>query len=586
MKRVLLTNPYGPYDLEWGQNQYDILGSRLQRGQGPFALSSRTPCLALYLIAENLNAQVTVMEYPHIEDFVEELKKGYDFVGIQVIAMTTNKVARMVRLARENAPKTKIVIGGYGVLQLYDPPPGEKSTDAEYVLQTADYICREEGVQFMRKVIGDTPVDRPILQRFMPLNTTSFPGLEGYSVSSKTMGAMALVALGCPNGCEFCCTSAMFKKNKMYVSSPQETFETLKHYCRRNGGQAVTVTLLDEDLLLNREYVQALGKLIQEDKEFGLRKLSYFCFGDLRSITSYSMEELLENGVDSIWAGVESSISDVITSEHKIEKRTCDDIKSTFRAMDEYGIGATASMVLGWDFHTKENIVEDIDYFVDLKPSAYQITFLTACPGTELYNRMKKAGRLNPSLTYHDVQQCNEGTHSVENFKFGELKQYFDLVHEKLYKKNGPGIFRSFEINMNGYETCKKSNRPLLREQKAPFYAERVQRSYPILEACAEFAPTEEVRQQVLAAEERYRRLFGEPTEEQKLYSKGFSGIVAQRVEKLKEPKSTAPFDPPVSRTLYNPEWEVPKVKIGRDGGEAVPIQIFDEPEPAAAGKC
>lgn len=586
MKRVLLSNPYGPYDLQWGQNQHDILGSRLQRGQGPFTLSSRTPCLALYLIAENINAQTTVLEYPHLDDFEEELKKGYDYLGIQIIAMTINKAAHMIRLAKKVAPATKIIVGGYGVLQLDDPPPGEKSDDAQYILRTADHICREEGVAFMRKVLDDQPVSRPITQRYLPLNSSSFPGLEGYSVSSKSMGAMALVSVGCPNGCEFCCTSAMYKKNKIYVSSPEETFQTLKHYCRRNGGQAITVSLLDEDLLLNREYVHQLGKLIQEDKEFGLRKLSYFCFGDLRSITSYSMEELLECGVDSIWAGVESSISDVITSEHKIEKRTCDDIKSTFRAMSEYGIGATASMVLGWDFHTKENIVEDIDYFVDLKPSAYQITFLTACPGTELYKRMKEAGRLNPNLTYHDIQQCNDGTHSVKNFEFGELKHYFELTHEKLYMKNGPGMFRSFELNLNGYETCKKSNRPLLREQKAPFYAERVQRSYPILQACAEFAPSEEVRQNVLAAKERYRRLFGEPTDEQKLYSNGFREIVAHRVEQMKEPTSNAPFDPPVQRTYYGPTLEIPLVKEGRDESEPVPMQIFDEPEPASAGHC
>ena len=55
MKRILFTNPYGPYDLEWGENQYDILESRLQRGQGPFTMKSQSPCHALYLIAENLN---------------------------------------------------------------------------------------------------------------------------------------------------------------------------------------------------------------------------------------------------------------------------------------------------------------------------------------------------------------------------------------------------------------------------------------------------------------------------------------------------------------------------------------------------
>jgi len=274
MKRILFTNPYGPYDLEWGENQYDILESRLQRGQGPFTLKSHSHCLALNLIAENINAQSTVMEYPHIEDFEEELRKGYDYLGIQLISVTIYKVARMIRIAREISPQTKIVIGGYGILNLYDPPPGETGGDAEYILKEADYLCEEDGVRFMRKILGDEPVDRPMTQKYLPRGSAHYPGFEGFA--DRSMG-MALVALGCPNGCEFCCTSAMFKKKKIYVATPEETFETIKHNCRRNGGRATSTTLLDEDLLLNPDYVRALGKLIQEDKEFGLRKLSYFC---------------------------------------------------------------------------------------------------------------------------------------------------------------------------------------------------------------------------------------------------------------------------------------------------------------------
>ncbi len=581
MKRILFTNPYGPYELEWGENQYDILESRLQRGQGPFTLKSHAHCLALYLIAENINAETTVMEYPHIEDYEEELRKGYDYLGIQVISITINKVAHMIRIARKIAPQTKIVIGGYGVLNLYDPPPGEKSGDAEYVLKEADYLCKEEGVRFMRKLLGDEPIDRPITQFYLPRGASFFPGAEDFA--DRSMG-MALVALGCPNGCEFCCTSAMFKKQKFYVASPQETFEIMKHNCRRNGGRATSTSFMDENLLLNREYVTELGKLIQNDKEFGLRKMGYFCFADLRSITSYSMEELLEMGVDTIWAGVESSLDDVITSEHKIEKRTCDDVRATFRAMEQYGIGITASMVLGWDFHTPDNIVQDIDFFVDIGPSSYQLTFLTACPGTELYDRMKKNGRINPAMTYHDVQQCNDGTFIPKNFRSGELRQYFELAHKKLYETNGPGMFRSFQLNLNGYETCSTSSRPLLREHKAAFFAERCKRSYPLMEAVARFAPTETVRTKVREAQEKYLSLFGEPTGLEKMKSEGFCQLVAQRIEDMRKPRSNAPFDPQIRKVYYNPELgPIPRIKRGRGSGEPVPYKVFQDPEPASA---
>ncbi len=583
MTRVLLTNPYGPYDLEWGENPYDILSSRLQRGQGPFTLSSSTPCAALYLIAENLSAQTTVMEYPHLEDFEEELRKGYDYLGIQVIAYTIPKVAHMMRVARAIAPQTKIAIGGYGVLSLHYPPPGETGEEARYILDEADYLCEEEGVRFMRRVIGDAPVDRPVTQWYVPQNKSYLPGAESI-VDRSSMASMVLVALGCPNGCEFCMTSAMFKKQKIYVMSPQETFETMKHHCRRNGGRATSVALMDEDLLLNPKYVRALGKLIQEDTEFGLRKLSYFCFGDLRSMTQYSMEELLELGVDNVWVGVESSLDEVVTSEHHIEKRTCDDVASVLGGMAEYGIGATASTILGWDFHTPENIEQDIDYFVNLAPSSYQITFLTACPGTPLYKRLLAAGRIDPTMTYHDVQQCHDGNFAQKNFAPGQLKHYFDLAHKKLYEANGPGIFRAFEVNLNGYEMCRTSRRPLLREQKVPFFAERCQRGYPLLDACAKFAPTEAVREKVRAAEEKYRRLLGAPTEEQQIKAAMFCEHIGQRTEAVQGPRSDAPFDPPVLRTYYDPaRGPVPFVKEGRGPDAPVLLHVFDDPEPAGA---
>jgi radical SAM superfamily enzyme YgiQ (UPF0313 family) len=582
MKRVLLTNPYGPYDLEWGQNQYDILESRLQRGQEPFTLKSDLPCSALYLIAENIDARTTVLEFPNIEDFQAELQEGYDYLGIQVIAVSIGKVAHMIRVAREIAPQTKIIIGGYGVLNLYDPPPGETSGSAEYILKEVDYICSEEGVRFMRRLLGDDPIDRPITQKYLPFNRIYFPGAEGV-IQRSTMTAMVLVALGCPNGCEFCCTSAMFKKQKIYIATPEETFETLKHYCLRNGGRPTSLGLMDENFLMNTDYVRRLGKLIQEDTDYGLRKLSYFCFGDLRSLELYSMEELLELGVDIVWVGIESSIEDVVTSEHRIEKRSCSDIRGIIQAMEQCGIGITASMVLGWDFHTPENIEQDIDFFVNLAPSAYQITFLTACAGTKLYSRMKEANRLNPRLTYHDMQQCNDGTFIPKHFRIGELKHYFDLAHKKLYQNNGPSIFRTLQLNLNGYETCIKSRRPLLRDHKAPFFADRCRKSYPLLQACDKFAPTGKVREKVKETGEKYRSLFGDPTDEMKLYSKIFVDLVAQRVENLKEPPTNEPFDPPVRRMYYDPTaGPVPVFKEGRGPGESIPYQVYDDPEPVS----
>ena len=52
-KRVLLTASYGPNNLGWGEDMYDLMKSRLARGHGIFALSSHFHYFGLYIIAEN-----------------------------------------------------------------------------------------------------------------------------------------------------------------------------------------------------------------------------------------------------------------------------------------------------------------------------------------------------------------------------------------------------------------------------------------------------------------------------------------------------------------------------------------------------
>ncbi|MGA1870108.1 MAG: B12-binding domain-containing radical SAM protein [bacterium] len=573
MKRILLTHPYGPYDLDKGQrNHLDIYESVLTRDQGPFTLNGHTHCYALYLIAENIKAHTTVMEYPYLDDFTKELKNNYDFLGIQIISHTINKVAHMVRLARTIAPQTKIIIGGYGILSLYDPPPAETTADAQLILREVDYICKEEGVHFMRTLLKDEPINRPITQMYLPWSRSFIPGAP--MDINKFSYIPILVGLGCRNGCEFCQNSAMFKRKEIKVATVEETFKALKYTRRRSGNQPCCAYIQHDNFLQDIKFVHQLGRLIQKDKEFGLRNLSYFCYADARSLSKYTMEELLELGIEHIWIGVESNFNEVITSEYRLRKRACDDLQSIFRDLETFGIACTASMSLGWDFHTPHNIMDDIDSFIDLKPLFYQIEPLNACPGTKLYQRMKEAGRINPTLTYKDLQHGDVATFFPRNFGLNDLIDYVDLAYKKLFESNGPSIFRRIEINLNGYEMCRSSHRPLLRDEKASFFAERCMEDYPILEVCAMFAPSEAVWERVMRTDERFKRFFGEPTEDQKIRSKLFCRFISERAESKKaSPKNL--FDPPLRKTFYNPAvGPMPMVKKGREPGPPLPYNV------------
>ena len=307
MKRVLLTDACGPYPVVWGENVLDFFGSRLSRGQGVFTFTSHSHCWALYIIAENIDAHTTVLEHPHLEEFEEELKKGYDYLGIQLIGIYTPMVARMIESAHRLSPKTKIVVGGYGVAGLDDPVPHDPEGHADYILSHADFICREEGVRFFRRLLGDAPYERGITQFQMPMGGTT---IKGFDFLPAAPVPTILVALGCTGGCEFCNTSAFFKAKKIVVADPDECYAFMSSALnRRPGGNGaatpMNMSLFDEDLLLDKDYVLRLGRNMREGGLIG--QAGYFCFASMKSLAQFDLDELAACGPDTIWVGVEST---------------------------------------------------------------------------------------------------------------------------------------------------------------------------------------------------------------------------------------------------------------------------------------
>ena len=57
-----------------------------------------------------------VLQYPSKRELIKELKKGYDYVGVSFIMAVMHKMKETVALIRKYAPRSKIVLGGYGTV--------------------------------------------------------------------------------------------------------------------------------------------------------------------------------------------------------------------------------------------------------------------------------------------------------------------------------------------------------------------------------------------------------------------------------------------------------------------------------------
>jgi len=208
-KTVLLTSvcrPFGPAQGDAPSVGYELLFRQVTRAQGIFSPRTVNVQFGLEYIAENLDVPTVVLQYPSERELIKELKKGYDYVGISFIMALIHKMKDVVALIRKYSPKSQIVLGGYGTI-LKD----------EVLKPYADQICRGEGVAFFRALLNEPEIPMPYKHPLI----VSWLKIFGMRVSGtgKIFGG-----LGCPNGCDFCCTSHFSNASMSGCSPPGGTF--------------------------------------------------------------------------------------------------------------------------------------------------------------------------------------------------------------------------------------------------------------------------------------------------------------------------------------------------------------------------
>ena len=117
-------------------------------------------------------------------------------MGISFIMAMIHKMKEMVALICRSAPQSKIVLGGYGTILSDD------------VLKPyADFICREEGVAFFRRLLGKPEIPMPYKH---PLITSR---MKVFSLTKSGGTGKIFAGLGSSNGCDFCCHSTSSSAN-------------------------------------------------------------------------------------------------------------------------------------------------------------------------------------------------------------------------------------------------------------------------------------------------------------------------------------------------------------------------------------
>jgi radical SAM superfamily enzyme YgiQ (UPF0313 family) len=410
----------------------ELYHNQVTRVQGPFSLRMFHRSWGLMLIRENISAPSALLDFPTRDRFLEELMGSrYDIVAISAIPPNFLKVKEMCRLIREVQPQATIIIGGH-----ISGLPDLKARVG------ADYVVRGEGIKWFREFLGEDagqPIRHPrilsgIGTRTMGMDLQDRPG---------DIAATLIPSVGCPMGCNFCATSAMFGGKGKFINfyeSGDELFDVMCGLERDMKAQSFFV--MDENFLVHKKRAMRLLELMEaNDKSWSL-----FVFSSANALRLYSMKELVRLGISWVWMGLEGKAS-------QYNKLSGTDTHALISELQSHGIRILGSTIIGLEEHTPENLPAAIEHAVSHNTEFHQFMLYTPVPGTPLFEEHRKANTLvdpdckDPS----DVHGQLRFAHVHPNIPAGDESKYLIQAFTRDFEVNGPSVMRMARGTLNGW---------------------------------------------------------------------------------------------------------------------------------------
>jgi radical SAM superfamily enzyme YgiQ (UPF0313 family) len=209
---------------------------------------------------------------------------------------------------------------------------------------------------------------------------------------------------GCPYGCEFCDVIKLFGRRPRYKAPAQVLAELERLF---NLGWRGPVVISDDNFIGNKKHARAiLDSLIPWMQLHG----EPFYFWTQTSVNLGQDLELINlltaANFNTVFIGVESTEAEVLAQTGKHHNKA-DELKTWLNTISANGLNIVASFIIGFDGEKPgvdvriRQIAEDCDL-----PQA-MVGILEALPGTDLWERLRREGRLKEVVPNLDPSGCS-----------------------------------------------------------------------------------------------------------------------------------------------------------------------------------
>lgn len=347
------------------------------------------PSLGLLTLAALTPPDIEI-EYHEIDDIRKQpdLPDGFDLVAI---ASFTAQIRDAYTVAdRYRARGVPVVLGGLHVTKRPDE-----------AAQHANAVAVGEGELLWSRIIDDwrhgklqPRYEQPSGQWF-DLADAPTPRFDLLNIDRYNRLTVQ-TSRGCPHLCDFCASSVMLTPK--YSVKPVDKVIAEIHAIKRIWPKPFIEFADDNSFAMRGHYKKLLAALSKED-------IHWFTEADISIADDVELLDLMrESGCRQVLIGLESPVADGLDG---VELRGNWKLKalcryeSGVRTIQSRGITVNGCFILGLDGQTERDF-DAIHDFID-RTSLFeaQLTVLTPFPGTPLYERLEREGRLIEPGAWH-----------------------------------------------------------------------------------------------------------------------------------------------------------------------------------------
>jgi radical SAM superfamily enzyme YgiQ (UPF0313 family) len=365
------------------------------------------PPLALAMVAAMTPAEWEV-------EVIDEVREPFRYREADLVGLTgtTNAAPRAYQIAAEyRRQKVPVVMGGCHAS-----------------------MCADEALRFVDAVvIGEAePVWPQVLEHALrgclepvyrgePGDLAGLPRPRRELFAGKVSTATVQTSRGCPMDCNFCSVSALH--GRRYRRRPvEEILDELAEIPQRR------LCFLDDNLVgYGPQDRQEALELFQGM----VRRRFRFHWACQASLNIADDEELLRwasrAGCRVVFLGIEAEDPDALAeiNKHVNLRRSADQYAPLLRRIHRAGIIVLGSFMFGLDGDTPESLRRRAEYILAGNVDVAQASVLTPCPGTKVFEKMQREGRLLLTDFPNDWQHYDgiELVFQPLNFTRRELKE-------------------------------------------------------------------------------------------------------------------------------------------------------------------